>query len=101
MQNKSGGQRIYLLPSSRISPEDRQKLEKMAVNRGMTIHILHADEAGISIQINRMGSDIRGFIPRSGVGLSNFDSFFEVGATNNPSYNEGRHVTAIFPTDFV
>jgi hypothetical protein len=93
------GQQLYLKKSSDLSIDERGHVQRLRISRGDAIWVTLVNESGISIQINRYPNNIIGFIPKEGVGMMNWTSFFEAGDSINPSFVEHIHSNTLFPTE--
>ena len=92
-----GGKRLNLKKTSELMTDELDQVRRLRIDRGMSVYVIHSDASGVSIQIDRLLHNIRGFMPRSGVGMSNWNSYFEASDFINPSYAEQNHVDSLFP----
>lgn len=96
------GQRLCVRKRSEMLPEDVTTLDRLRINRSVSIYVTHVDERGVSFYVCRHPGNLEAFMPQGGAGLVNLGSFFEPGAEHNPGYvsSTRRHFTRVFPKDF-
>jgi hypothetical protein len=98
------GDGLQVKKKDQLLQEDRLLLERLRVSRADSIWVTAADANGISIFVARLHPlpAIEGFIPKTGVGLRNWSSYFEPTGRTASAYasQKNKHAAKVFPRDF-
>jgi hypothetical protein len=102
MHDLKPGQRLCVRKRSEMTREDATTLDRLRIDRAVSVYVTHVDDLGVSLYICRYPGNLEAFIPTGGVGLTNLGSFFEPAPEIHPGYVSytRRHYTRVFPKDF-
>jgi hypothetical protein len=102
MVGLKAGQRLVVRKRSELLKEDATTLDRLRIDRAVSIYVTLVDDLGVSLYICRYPGNLEAFIPTGGVGLTNLGSFFEPAPEIHPGYVSytRRHYTRVFPKDF-